>query len=388
MEKKVFEVLPQMLWDQEIPDIADLDYSSLYNELKIQTILGMSQNVLKMLPASEDTLRQQWRAEIIQLMAHYYQYMYQQDQVLAILRDASIPCFVLKGSASAQYYPVPEYRTMGDIDLFLHLEDREKAIRVLHACGFEEEREDVNLKKHAVMKQGRTVVELHTLYMVKSPDNILNQRMKQGLDHIQLVTVSGYQIPVLSDLENGLILLQHIRQHLDDGLGLRQIIDWMFYVDTVLDDTVWYTQFQPLAQQLHLENLAVSATMMCEKYLGLLPKGKTWYAGGNQDACDSLFDYIWKSGNMGRKFDADSIHGLAYLLKTKTISELFQYLQERGERKWELLSKYPWLKPFAWLRQIICYVHHHFFRAEYSVAKDLQDGKEIHRIRRLLHLDN
>lgn len=387
-KEAIYEVLPWMLWNQEIPDFAQLDYLSLHNELQIQTILGMSQNVLKKLPAEEAALRQQWREEVVQLLSHYDQYLFWQNEVLGILRNASIPCFVLKGSAAAQYYPHPEYRTMGDIDLFLHQNDRSKAIRLLQKCGFEEELEDVNLKKHAVLKRGRIVVELHTLYMVKTPDNILNQLMKKGLDHIQLITVSGYQIPVLPDLENGLILLQHIRQHLDSGLGLRQIIDWMYYVDAVLDDNIWYTQFQPLAQQLHLEELAVTVTKMCEKYLGLLPKGKAWYVGGSLETCDTLFAFVWKSGNMGRKFDANSIHGLAYLLKNKTILELFQYLQERGERKWELLKKYPWLRPFAWLRQVFSYICSHFFRTGYSAAKDLKDGQEIHRVRKLLHLDN
>ena len=40
-------------------------------------------------------------------------------------------------------------------------------------------------------------------------------------------------------LENGLVLLGHINQHLEEGLGLRQILDWALYVDKALDDDAW-----------------------------------------------------------------------------------------------------------------------------------------------------
>lgn len=384
MEKNVFEVLPQMLWDQEIPDIADLDYSSLYNELKIQTILGMSQNVLKMLPASEDTLRQQWRAEIIQLMAHYYQYMYQQDQVLAILRDASIPCFVLKGSAAAQYYPHPEYRAMGDIDIFIAKKDLDRAAALFLERNYHVAEEDIRVTK---LKKDSICLELHTVFIGKDPNGLLDQRLGKALEHVREIPVSGSRIPVLPDLENGLVLIQHVRQHFINGLGLRQIVDWMFYVDAVLDDDFWYSQFQPLVRQLHLEALAITVTKMCEKYLGMQPKGKTWYAGADTALCDSLFDYLRKMGNFGRNRDLESGHMLSALLHTKSIPQLFRYLQEQGERKWELLRKYPWLKPFSWLRQIVFYAHHHFFRAEYSVSQDLQDGKQMRQLLKIMQLD-
>ena len=44
---------------------------------------------------------------------------------------------------------------------------------------------------------------------------------------------------VLPDKVNGLVLLEHISQHLESGLGLRQIIDWMMFVNQCLPDEYW-----------------------------------------------------------------------------------------------------------------------------------------------------
>lgn len=384
-KETIYEVLPWMLWDQEIPDIAGLNYSALHNELKVQTILGLSQNVLSNLPKEEAELRQQWREETVQLLTHYDRYMFWQDQVLAILRNASIPCFVLKGSAAAQYYPHPEYRTMGDIDIFISKKDLNRAVSLFQEHHFRQGSQNVRV---TAMWKDHICVELHTAFIRKDPDSILNQLLVKGLEHTREITVSGCRIPVLPHLENGLVLIEHIHHHFMNCLGLRHVIDWMYYVDSELDDELWYSQFQPLVRQLHLEGLAITVTKMCERYLGLQPKGKTWYAGGDSELCDYLFDFSCKTGNFARNRNADSAYALSALLHTKSIPELFRYLQNHGEKRWELLQKYPWLKPFAWLRQIIYYAHHHFFRASYSVSRDLQEAEQMRRLLKQMELDS
>ena len=77
---------------------------------------------------------------------------------------------------------------------------------------------------------------------------------------------------VLPDDENGIVLLSHIRQHLESGLGLRQIIDWMMFVRSYLNDEMWFSSFHEKAQRTGLESLAVITTKMCQKYLGLTKK--------------------------------------------------------------------------------------------------------------------
>lgn len=62
-------------------------------------------------------------------------------------------------------------------------------------------------------------------------------------------------MPVLPPLENGLVLLAHVNQHLGSGLGLRQILDWQMFVDAHLTDELWERGFQHAAQQIGMEKL-------------------------------------------------------------------------------------------------------------------------------------
>ena len=100
-------------------------------------------------------------------------------------------------------------------------------------------------------------------------------------------------------LENGLVLLEHINQHLEEGLGLRQILDWALYVDKALDDDAWEYTFAPVVRRLGLERLAITVTRMCQLYLGLR-SDITWCASADEKVCDSLMNYIMEQGNFGR----------------------------------------------------------------------------------------
>ena len=128
-------------------------------------------------------------------------------------------------------------------------------------------------------------------------------------------------------LENGLVLLGHIN-HLEEGLGLRQILDWALYVDKALGDDTWEHTFAPVVHRLGLDRLAITVTRMCQLYLGLRPD-ITWCASADEKVCDSLMNYIMEQGN-------------------------------RGMYHWPALNKYPRLKPlltpFAWFWQLCRYL--------------------------------
>ena len=53
------------------------------------------------------------------------------------LREAGITAVTLKGYSVSRYFPVPEYRKSGDVDLFVNgKENIEKAVKLLENNGF------------------------------------------------------------------------------------------------------------------------------------------------------------------------------------------------------------------------------------------------------------
>ena len=104
-------------------------------------------------------------------------------------------------------------------------------------------------------------------------------------------------------LENVLVLLEHINQHLEKGLGLRQILDWALYVDKALDDDTWEHTFAPVVHRLGLDRLAITVTRMCQLYLGLRPD-ITWCASADEKVCDSLMKGLMQDVKKTRTKDA------------------------------------------------------------------------------------
>ena len=151
---------------------------------------------------------------------------------------------------------------------------------------------------------------------------------------------------------NGLVLLAHMRSHLKSGLGLRQVIDWMMYVDRVLDDEFWYSTFQPAIDELGLSTLAITATALCQNYLGL--PARSWCQGADEELVNHLLETILTSGNFGIKTGTgNNVETVTAAMKSRGV---FYYLQLAGEHNWELYHRHHFLRPVAWLYQIFRYV--------------------------------
>lgn len=57
-------------------------------------------------------------------------------EICRLLEENGIPTVILKGCASARYYPHPEYRTMGDVDFYVAPEDVDRSRALLEAKGY------------------------------------------------------------------------------------------------------------------------------------------------------------------------------------------------------------------------------------------------------------
>ena len=53
------------------------------------------------------------------MMLNYYQIDQFTRHTVSLLRDNGIDCILLKGISLASCYPVPEYRKLGDLDLYI-----------------------------------------------------------------------------------------------------------------------------------------------------------------------------------------------------------------------------------------------------------------------------
>ena len=307
--------------------------------------------------------------EATQHTAHYLRILYAQDALAALFAEAGIPMVILKGSAAAIYYPEPVLRTMGDIDLIVPQEMFDGAVALMAHAGYKKEAGESAKPdaRHVVFVKDEITFELHHHFSSEGID--IEKYVTRGLASPVMADLAGHSFSMLPALENGIMLLAHVAQHLRNELGLRQMIDWMMYVHAVLTDEFWYSEFQSTAADCGLETLAITATRLCQKHLGL-PDVLTWCSGADEELVDALLDNLLVTGNFGHSHGSgSSVETVATNIKRKG---LFRYLQQQGERNWQTYQNHKILKPFCWLYQSFRYIRRGF-KTGRSCAQLAQD---------------
>ena len=346
----MLEIIKASLWNSGEYLAVDWD---TYAEMRMHTISMLPAAILANLTMSE-SLRETWKQDIIQSITNNFQCEYIQSNI-----PITVPYAILKGTTAAQYYPHPEYRLQGDIDIITKHEDFQLACDELLNNGYEESfshPEEAELGRHRAFIRDNIVVELHSFFAMLN-----NPRKAEYLDNMIISNINPSH--VLPDPVNGLVLLEHINQHLESGLGLRQVIDWMMFVDKCLPDGKWL-EFQDLAKNSGLEKLAITTTRMCELFLGL--PAREWSAKADESLCGQLMEYILSCGNFGNKRKSDSDIGQRVFSRARTPKAVFKLLQERGMVNWRAVEKHPILRPFAWVYQAGRYLMRGFGRDEAS----------------------
>lgn len=353
----VFALLQSGLWgEQAFPfaAVSDTDWDAVYKELRIQTVHNLPVDILiRENPAMKQTYFQAASLAV----SNWYHLMQEQQALYQLFRSAGIPFVILKGATADCYYPQPSYRCMGDIDLLVKPRDFDKAYQLMLDNGYI--LFDDKNSRHIELSKNKVLFELHRCFAIfNNPEHtkLLDDWIYAAIDQAKEAAIETFTFPMLPRLENGLVLLGHISQHLDMGLGLRQIVDWMMFVDKELDDELWNSKFKQCTQALDLYTLAITVTRMCQIYLGLR-EDITWCEDADPSLCEELMEYILEHGNFGRKLAKHSNTVIVTVNMAKNIPALFQKLQQRGCLNWKALERYPWLKPFAWFYQICRYIY-------------------------------
>lgn len=367
----------------------EVDWDYVLKELEDHTVAVIPcEYVMKNLivPAP---IKQKWMNLAFYQVGQWTKMMSAQNELVRLMSENGIEMAIIKGSAAAILYPHPEYRTMGDIDFIVKREKFKQACQIMLENGYTfalgEEKGKRHLDKdkfaHTELEKNGLIFEIHK-ELVRIQNDEVNAYIKtlvsQGMENVEINTIEGYRFPMFPKTLNGLILLRHIVQHLTgEGLGLRQILDWMMFADRCLDDYYWKTEFEPIVSKAGLKGVAVTFTRMCQLYLGLKKENMTWCTEADEVLCEEWILTIMKMGNFGRKIKEENL-GVNVILKNKNFCAFLKSLQNLGLEHWKMAEKYPVFRPFAWVYQICRYVKKALRRKApiRSLRKDFEKSKE------------
>lgn len=317
-----------------VPSIisSNVDWASIQKEAEAQAVFGLID----------------WPEEnigVIQIEAKCLRILHAQNELINTLQD--MPLVILKGTAAARYYPQPIRRTMGDVDFLVPQERFDEAVKLMENNDYSILNPGYTHPRHKAFIKSGVVFELH--HHFSHDDLDIEDYLIEGLKHRVWDRIGRYDFPMLPPLANGLVLIDHLRNHLKEGLGLRQVLDWMMYVNQVLDDEFWDLEFGLITKEKGLETLAKTVTRMCQIYLGL-PDSITWCKDADEELCAQLLSSLFHDGNFGRKQnEGQIIENVSNEIKRQG---LFIYLQQTGENTWKAYHEHPSLKPLCWIYQL------------------------------------
>ena len=320
------------------------DWKPVFEEMKKQTVASLPGEWLKEHPLPGAS---QWMSYCVMQQAQWVRVMHAQKELLQLLDAHEIPCVILKGAAAAMAYPHPSLRSMGDVDFLVKRADFQRTAALLENNGYRLAHEKNESHHHYGYYRNGISFELHKrLAIIRQDDDRLIARFEKGIDQREYHETEGFSFPVLPAELNGLVLMFHINQHLRSGLGLRQIIDWMMYADRLPED-VWKDQVLPMLRETGMERLALTVTVMCQRYLGLRTIVET-----KNDALpyEALMNYIMERGNFGRKSGKKGKNATVFF-GMKGPVRMMKRLQAGGMVRWKAARRHRVLRPFAWIYQ-------------------------------------
>ena len=225
--------------------VAKMDWRELYAFAKKQAIVGFCFEGIERLgnefpeelrqnPIGQDLLME-WMGKAQQIRRKNMKVNVVAGKLYSQLRKDGLRCCVLKGQGNALMYPEPYSRTPGDIDVWVN---EERSSITEYAKKHFRLGDDIRYH-HLETSMDGVPVELHFMPGIMN-NPVYNARLQKWFKRnadlqcsnvVSLPDGTG-EIAVPTTAFNAIYQLCHMYHHFfDEGIGLRQIIDYYFVVN-------------------------------------------------------------------------------------------------------------------------------------------------------------
>ena len=280
--------------DRKLP--AGADKKELLRMAEKHRVLPLLYDVLHDCGALDEQEWRQVETYSRQTVLQSYHLLFLTRELTELLEQGGIWPVVLKGCGLAAWYPVPELRRAGDVDLLVREQDLDHALAVLQQAGYGIS-EIQHANHHVVCRSERGIdVELHVMLAEPFNDERINGRMKELSETFGETRVyrdcMGVALPVPPDACQALQMLLHMLQHfLRAGFGMRLLCDWTVFWNRQEGNQTW-EEFEELAASCGILEFARVVTESCVRFLGLrenILKGRHEPGLAEEFLCD-VFD--------------------------------------------------------------------------------------------------
>ena len=294
--------------------IAGMDWQELYTFASKQAILGLCFDGIERLGKEyPEELRQNpirrellmaWMGKAQQIRRQNMKVNAVADKLFSMLREDGLRCCVLKGQGNALMYPNPYSRNPGDIDVWINA-SRERIME--YASRKFELGDDIRLQ-HLETSLDGVPVELH-FFPCSMNNPIYHARLQkwfrrnadlQCSNVVSLPDGTG-EIAIPTKAFNVVYQLAHLYHHFfDEGIGMRQIIDYYYVVSMLNVNCEMLTWLPKELKHLGLWKFA-GAVMYVMKEVLRMPEERM-IAPVDEKRGKLLLAEILNGGNFGQHF--------------------------------------------------------------------------------------
>lgn len=349
-QHNLLQLLSKALFRSEV-ELQNQDWLEILKEAKSQAVVQLVDSVIDKSSLSPEEAKQ-WKQAASVDIANIIRVGHNHSQLHEWM--TGIPYVILKGAASASYYPTPTYRSMGDVDFLVKAEDLERTGKVLEKQGLRPwDEEHIS---HIVYRGPRLHYEMHFNLAGTpngAPGNLVREYTRDIFEKAQEKTVGTGTAMLPSPFHHGLILLLHTCHHLTgEGVGLRHLCDWAVFENSFSEEE-FREMFEEKLKRLGLWRFAQILTRTAIKYLRA--DDRTW-ATADDELVDALMEDILVGGNFGKKDSSRSTQTLLISDRGKDgvgrSSMVEQFCKSANEivySKWPVTRKNKFLLPIGWM---------------------------------------
>ena len=276
----------------------------------------------------------------------------------------------MKGAVFRDYYPIPALRTMGDLDIVIHSDDRSKADEILRV----DMEMDRMIDNHAVWtySAGHIQIEVHDHMFYEYLANQMDYRsyFDQLWDHCKQEQVFGVRsdhLLVPDENFHFLFLMTHTAKHIiNNGSGFRPFLDMVRMVHTCNDRMNWDWIGREL-ENLKLMEFTRVCFALCEAWFQVKMPLKTGVL--SEEFYEDATKKVFSDGVFGlQNEENDGAQSTKEVMRDSgpysisavklIIYRLFPPYHDMQLIPWySFVDGRPWLLPVAWIyRWVYCVV--------------------------------
>ncbi len=269
----------------------DCNWQSIYSLSNIHNLTGMVYSTVaanKNIPSDILTLM---KKKFISISALGIMQERVVDSITEAFNKISCDHILIKGSVVRNYYPYPELRTMGDIDIL-----------VKSSKGIEETMAELGYERtggsegEMVFKKNNSVVEIHTaLRGMNFKDNVDFDQYFSNIFN-NGVCIKGCHTYELDCSSHIIFMIVHMAKHFhNEGCGIRMFLDLAVTLKRFKNSVDMDKILRELSK-LHLYRFACNIFKMCSEFFDIDCMADYEI---NSELKESICSYILKGGTFG-----------------------------------------------------------------------------------------